>query len=154
MSLYGLGMIAAVLAAAAGTGSAAEARRLSKQEYEQRVQTLYAGVQSAFQATRGSSGRELAERIALAQKALRAAADGLMLAKPPSDVEAENGALASGMREHARALDRAFQAAASGDRETMARFADASTSSGVREMAQAAEKMKRKGYRLGPIARD
>jgi hypothetical protein len=36
----------------------------------------------------------------------------------------------------------------------MARFRDASAHPAVREMAEAAERMKEKGYDLGPIAKD
>lgn len=149
LSAVGLALLTAVASCPRG-----EATRLSKPEYERRVQTLYAGIQASFQATRDASGTALAEAIDRAQQALRGAADELEAARPPADVEAENHALAEGMREYARDLDPARRAAAAGDDETMARFADASTSPGVRAMAEAAEEMKRKGYELGPIAKD
>lgn len=152
--MHGSGALTLTLVAALASCPRVEAQRLSKPAYEQRVKTLYAGIQSAFQATRGASGQELVRKIALAQQALRRAADELAAVRPPADVEAENRALAEGMREYARALDPALQAAAADDRETMARFADSSASRGVRAMAEAAEKMKRKGYKLGPIAKD
>ncbi len=74
--------------------------------------------------------------------------------KPPQEVEAENRALAAAMREYAEALDAAVRAASGGDDQTMARFRDASAHPAVREMAEAAERMKQKGYDLGPIAKD
>lgn len=153
MSGLCLSFTLAVLAAAPAPPSAAGAA-LSKPAYEQKVQALYARVQAAFQATRGRSGAELADKIAGAQAALRLAADQLTAAEPPPDVVAENRALAEGMRGYARALERAAQAAGRDDRATLAGFADASAHAAVREMAEAAERMKYKGYKLGPIAKD
>jgi len=147
-------LAAAALVALASCPSGGDRVRLSKDEYERKVQTLYAGVQSAFRATAGSSGEKLAGRIGLAQKALRNAADELGAVKAPQEVEAENRALAAAMLEYAEALDAAVRAASGGDEQAMARFRDASAHPAVREMAEAAERMKEKGYDLGPIAKD
>ena len=152
--MHALNAIALALLTAVASCPRAEAPRLSKPEYEQRVKTLYGEIQESFQATRGVTGAALAETIDRAQQALRHAADELEAIRPPADIEAENRELAEGMREYARALDPARQAAAEGDSETMARFADASNSPGVRAIAEAAEEMKKKGYDLGPIAKD
>jgi hypothetical protein len=149
-----LGVATAALVAVLAGHPRDEAARLTRPQYEGKVQALYAGVESAFRATSGASGRQLAEKITLAQKALRHAADGLMAAKPPAEVEADNGALAEAMRAYARELDPARAAAASGDAPTMARFESAAASAAVRKMAEAAERMKYRGYRLGRIARD
>ena len=57
------------------------------------------------------------------------------------------------MREYAEALDAAVRAASGGDDSAMARFRDASAHPAVREMAEAVERMKQKGYDLGAIAK-
>lgn len=149
LSAVGLALLAALASCPRG-----EVTRLSKPEYERRVQTLYAGIQESFQATRDASGAALAAAIERAQQALRHAAEELEAARPPAEIEAENRELAEAMRQYASDLDPARRAAAAGDDETMARFADASTSPGVRAMAEAAEQMKRKGYELGPLGKD
>ncbi len=154
MSVYCLTTAVAALLTAPAASSPAVEVRLSKPAYELKVQTAYARVQAAFRATRGRSGAALAAEIAGAQRTLREAADELAAARPPSDVVEENRALAEAMRSYARALDDASRAAARGDHATLATFADASTNAAVRELAEAAEKMKYKGYRLGPIAKD
>lgn len=118
------------------------------------MQGLYAGVQSAFQQTRGTSGEPLAAKVRLAQQALRHAADDLSRARPPAEVEEDNRALADAMRAYAAALEPAVGAAARGDEQAMARFQDPSTDAAVRAMAAAAQRMKKKGYELGPIAKD
>ena len=153
MTRHVAGFVVAVILLGLGAG-AGEAGTLSKVDYEQKVQSLYADVQQAFQGTRGVSGRELAERIAAARKALRHAADELSRSDVPEDVRAENRELTEGMRAYARDLERAARAAARGDDATMAPFRNASTLPGVRQMAEAAERMKEKGYRLGAIAKD
>lgn len=154
MNAGGNGIIALVLATAFAACTTTTPPRLSKPEYERKVQTLYSGIQAAFVATRGVEGRELAGRIAGAQKALRDASRELLATPPPAEVEGENHALAKAMNEYAEALDPAVKAAASGDREALARFGNVAALGPVREMAEAAEKMKYKGYDLGPIAKD
>jgi hypothetical protein len=145
-----VGLVLALVPACAG----GDDDRLSKQEYEQKVQAVYAEVQQTFRNTSDASGRELAGRIVLAQEALRHAADQLAAVKPPEEIEVHNADLVEGMREYADALDVAVQAASRNDREALARFGNVSTNPGVREMAEAAEEMKHKGYDLGPIAQE
>ena len=148
-------VVVAALALAFAAGCAGEDDdRLSKQAYEQKVQTVYADVQQAFRNTRGASGEELSGRIVLAQEALRHAADQLAAVKPPEEVEVHNADLVEGMREYADALDAAVRAASRNDRAALERFGNVSTNPGVREMAEAAEEMKHKGYDLGPIAEE
>jgi hypothetical protein len=141
-------LVLALATACAGEGE----ERLSKEAYEQKVQAVYADIQQAFRDTRGTSGQQLAGRIVLAQEALRHGADQLAAVKPPEEVEVHNADLVEGMREYADALDAAVQAASGNDRDVLARFRNVSTNPGVREMAEAAEEMKHKGYDLGPIA--
>lgn len=154
MNAGGKGIIALVLVLVYATCTATTPPQLSQQQYEQKVQTLYAGIQSAFVATRGMEGRELAERIGVAQQALRNASRELLASRPPAGVESENQALAKAMAEYAEALAPAIKAAAARDREALARFQNVASLGPVREMAEAAEQMKYKGYDLGPIAKD
>jgi hypothetical protein len=150
-----LRVVFAALVVALATACAGEDEdRLSKQAYEQKVQTVYADVQKAFLDTRRTSGDELAGRIVLAQEALRHAADQLAAVKPPQEVEVHNADLVEGMREYADALDVAVQAASRNDKAALGRFRNVSRNPGVREMAEAAEEMKHKGYDLGPIAQE
>ncbi|HEX9942203.1 MAG TPA: hypothetical protein VGG03_09325 [Thermoanaerobaculia bacterium] len=152
--IHRLVLVAAALASVAATCSRGEVPRLSQPEYEHQVKTLYAGIQSAFQGTRGVSGVELANKVALAQAALREAADALETTRPPLEVESDNRALAAAMREYADALDQARQAAATGDRAGLAPFENAAALKAVQDMAEAAERMKHKGYDLGPLTKD
>jgi hypothetical protein len=146
--------VALVVALGVACSGGDDEDRLSKQAYERKVQTVYADVQQAFLNTRGASDQELAGRIALAQEALRHAADQLAAVNPPEEVEVHNADLVEGMREYADALDAAVQAASRGNREVLARFRNVAANPGVREMAEAAEEMKHKGYDLGPIAQE
>jgi hypothetical protein len=148
-----IAFVTAALVTVAASSSGGEARRLSKPEYEQTVQTLYAGVRSAFQATRGVSGEELARKVARAQALLRKVADALEAIRAPLDVDADNRALAAAMRGYARALEQARRAAAADDRAGLSRFENAATLEPVRDMAEAAERMKHKGYDLGPLTK-
>jgi hypothetical protein len=130
--------------------------RLSKQEYEQKVRTEYADVQEAFLATGASFNQpDLAEKIERAQAQLHEAADELDDAEPPKDVEAENQQIVDGMRRYADSLDRLRNAAERGDlaviEDATARIAD---NEAVEQIAEAAERMKFKGYDLGPIAEE
>ena len=144
--------IVLALAALAGCSGGDDEDRLSKPEYETKVRTVYAEIQAAFQGTRGAEGEELADRIVLAQESLRHAADELAAVSPPQEVEAHHADLFDGMREYADALDEAVRAASRNDADALQRFQNVGNDPGVREMAEAAEEMKLKGYDLGPIA--
>jgi hypothetical protein len=81
------------------------------------------------------------------------AADQLA-AVTPEEVEVHNADLVEGMREYADALDASVRAASRNDTAALERFGNVSTNPGIREMAEAAEEMKHKGYDLGPIAEE
>lgn len=145
--------LAFALLLAAGCGGGKE--QLSKAAYEQRVRTVYADVQGAFEATRDASGPALAERIQAAQKRLREAADKLDSVDPPKAVAEENEELVEGMREYADDLDELRDAAERGDAETVERFnTEIANNEAVERIAEAAEEMKFKGYDLGRIAEE
>jgi hypothetical protein len=128
--------------------------RLTKQEYAEKVRAVYGDVQKAFQATNVPQG-ELASRVEAAQEQLRDSADELEAVEPPEDVETEHSQLAQGMRRYADDLDRLRNAAESGDQRTIEDFnARIAQNEAVEQMAEAAERMKFKGYDLGQIAEE
>ena len=93
-------MLAAFVLAGCGEG------RLSKAEYEQKLQSEYAGVQQAFQATAASFGQtDLTDKIGDAQEQLRDAAASLEHVEPPKEIEEENEEIVEGLREYADDLD-------------------------------------------------
>jgi major membrane immunogen (membrane-anchored lipoprotein) len=148
-------VIVPVLAAVTLVGCGGQ-DRLSKGEYEEKVRSEYADVQKAFQATGASFGKpDLADKIERAQAELREAADALDEADPPEEVEAENEEVVDGLRRYADSLDRLRNAADRGDLQVIedatARIAD---NEAVKQIAEAAEEMKFKGYDLGQIAEE
>jgi DNA-binding transcriptional regulator GbsR (MarR family) len=128
--------------------------RLTKEEYEGEVRSLYADVQAAFQATRVAPA-QLPGRIQQAQAELRHAADELEDLTPPEEVEEENEEVVEGLRTYAADLDELHAAAERRDEAAITAF-----NSGLRDnvaierIAEAAEEMKHKGYDLGPIAEE
>ncbi len=129
--------------------------RLSKAEYEEEVQSVYAEVQEAFQRTNVPSITELAGRIEEAQEQLRDAAAELEDVRPPEDVQAEHTEIAEGMRAYAEDLDTLRDAADRGDETAIESFnARIAQNEAVEQIAEAAEEMKFKGYDLGPIAEE
>lgn len=129
--------------------------RLSKSEYGETVRSAYGEVQQAFQETNVDSTDELADRVEAAQEQLREAADRLEDLQPPEEVEAENAQIVQAMRAYAEDLDRLRNAAEQGDERTIEDFnARIAQNESVEQMAEAAERMKFKGYDLGPIAEE
>ncbi|MGH3065915.1 MAG: hypothetical protein ACRDOF_06375, partial [Gaiellaceae bacterium] len=129
--------------------------QLSKTEYAEKVRSVYGEVQEAFQRTNVTSLTELADRVADAQQQLRDAAAELEDTQPPEDVAAEHAQLAEGMRGYAEDLDRLRNAAEQGDERTIEDFnARIALNKSVEQMAEAAERMKFKGYDLGQIAEE
>lgn len=142
--------LAALLLAGCG-----ESGRLSKSDYEQRVRSIYADIQEAFQKTNVTSTTLLADRIEAAQGTLRSSADELDEIEPPKQVEEETEELVEGMREYADDLDELHEAAVRGDRAAVEAFTSGvAKNEAVKRMAEAAEEMKFKGYDLGPIAEE
>lgn len=143
------GLCAVALLAGCGGGE-----RLSKHAYEQKIQTVYAGIKQAFagSSTKVGSLRELATRVQVAQKELRKAANELDDVTPPKDVEEQNETLAKAMRSYAADLDRLGSAAERGDAQAVERFNQSiPDNESVNEMSEAAEEMIVRGYDLGPF---
>jgi predicted nuclease with TOPRIM domain len=144
-------VFALVVLVLAGCGSD---ERLTKDEYAEKVREVYADVQAAFRATNVPQN-ELASRVTAAQGQLRESADELESVDPPEDVESEHAQLIAGMRRYADALDRLRNAAEAGDQRTIDDFnARIGQNEAVEQMAEAAERMKFKGYDLGQIAEE
>ncbi len=144
-----------VCAALAGCAGGGDEEPLTKRAYEQKVRTLYAGIQQAFLATRGVSREELPERIEAAQDEIREAADELDEIEPPENVAFENRELVEGLRADADDLDELLAAAERQDAAAIRRFNESlATNPNVERIAEAAEEMKFKGYNLGPIAEE
>lgn len=129
--------------------------RLSKAEYEEKVQAVYTEVQEAFQRTNVPSLDERADRVEDAQAQLREAASALESRDPPEDAEAENAQIAQGMRAYAEDLDPLREAAKRGDERAVEDFnARIGQNRSVKLIAEAAESLKFKGYDLGQIAEE
>ena len=140
-----------VVVAAFAVGGCGGETRLSKPEYEQKVRTVYAGVQQAFRATDVRKG--LGEKVAAAQEELRDAADKLDAVEPPSEVARHHDEIVDGLREYAEDLDELRDAIAAGDQDRVRAFNEnVAGNLAVYQIAEAAEEMKFKGYDLGPIA--
>jgi hypothetical protein len=132
-----------------------EGERLTKTEYEERVRTVYAGVQEAFRATNVTDPRELADRVGDAQDELRDAAGELEDVDPPEEVEAENAQIAESMRAYADDLDGLREAAERGDSTAISDFnSRVATNDAIVRMMEAAERLKFKGYDVGDIAEE
>jgi hypothetical protein len=130
--------------------------RLSKGEYEQKLQSEYADVQQAFQATAASFGQtDLAGKIGDAQEQLRGAAESLEHVEPPKEIEEENEEIVEGLREYADDLDRLRDAAEHNDLKTITAFTDRiADNEAIHQIAEAAEEMKHKGYDVGAIGEE
>jgi hypothetical protein len=127
--------------------------RLSKPQYERKVQTVYADVQKAFRETNVKAPAELAVRVEAAQQQLREAAEQLDGIEPPKTVEAENREIVEGMRAYADDLDALRIAAGGGDQGAIENFnAKIPTNPAVQKIAAAAQALERNGYEVGPLA--
>jgi acyl-CoA reductase-like NAD-dependent aldehyde dehydrogenase len=119
------------------------------------VRSVYAEVQEAFAQTNVPSLGQLAERVEAAQDELQEAAGELEEVTPPPEAEAANAQIAEGFRLYAEELDRLRNAAERGDQRTIDDFnAQIADRQSVRQIMEAAEAMKFKGYDLGPIAEE
>lgn len=146
--------IALTLSAALALAGCGGDDRLSKAEYEQKVRSEYAEVQKSFAKTNVPI-EQLAGRVEDAQQQLREAADELEDVQPPEDVETENAQVVQAMRAYAEDLERLRNAAEQSDERTIEDFnARIAQSQSVEQMAEAAERMKFKGYDLGQIAEE
>ena len=149
------GAAVAALAAVLLAGCSGDEDRLTKSQYEQKVRSVYSGVQAAFESTRDADGSQLARRIEQARQELLSAAGELESIEPPAAVEEETEELVEGMREYAESLDGVRAAAERNDSVAIGQFnLGLDDNEAVEQMAEAAEEMKFKGYDLGRIAEE
>jgi hypothetical protein len=140
----------AILAACSGN----EKDRLTKRQYEQKVQSVYGQVRVSFLELGHNAGslQDLATSVESAQQELRDAAEELEEIKPPEAVEEENEELVEGMRGYADDLDQLREAAADDNAAGVQTFnAEIAGNESVARMAEAAEEMIHHGYDLGPL---
>lgn len=149
----GLAVVVALVATfAAGCGGGSG--RLSKAEYEARIQADGRNVQTAVQQISSSLGSlaQLAKHVAAAEVAARAAADDLAAAKPPEEVAVDNDKLVAALRTIVVQLQKLEQAAKAGDQFAAQQAATAIQGAPEVKAGQAAVKdMKQKGYKVGAI---
>jgi hypothetical protein len=127
--------------------------RLSKSQYEEKVQLVYADVQQAFRETNVKAPAELVVRVGAAQEQLREAARQLDAVEPPKAVQAANDEIVAGMRAYADDLDGLRDAASLGDRGAIENFtAKIAANEAVRQIAAAAQELELKGYEVGALA--
>jgi chromosome segregation ATPase len=141
--------LAAAVAALAGCGGSGT---LSKDEYEQKLQSAGQSLKDAFQGIQGNPDNldELATQVGKAQDAVKEAADDLDSANPPEDAQADNDKLVAALRELDEQLGRLKTAADKGDTKAAADVSnDLDASGALQEADKATEDLKQKGYEVG-----
>jgi hypothetical protein len=146
----------AIALVAAGCGGGGGGSRLSKSQYEQRIQKDGQEITNVFKPLNSParSLSQLADELKVGQDKLRQAADDLDKAKPPKDVEADNAALVKGLRKLADELDVLRRAAAKGDPKLVqTALTGLQKSHALVDARKATDDMKKKGYKLGTIGK-
>jgi hypothetical protein len=150
----GAATLAAVAVALVAAGCGGGGSRLSKGQYEQRIQKDGQEITAAFKPLNQapSSLKQLAGELKVGQDKLRKAASDLDGVKPPKDVEADNSALVKGLRELADDLEGLRNAAAKSDAGAVqAALGKLQQSHALADARRATDDMKKKGYKLGAI---
>jgi hypothetical protein len=143
----------AILAAGCG-GGGGSGDRLTKAQYEKRIQKDGQDLTTAFKPlnTPPTSLKQLAAELKVGQDKLREAAGDLAGLKPPKDVEADNSALVKGLRTLADQLEGLRNAAAKGDPQLVQKaLSGLQSSHALSDARRATDDMKKKGYKLGAI---
>jgi hypothetical protein len=141
---------AALVAGCGGGGGG----RLSKAQYEQRIQADGRDAQAAVVKAQGSINTpgSLATQLAAARNAVKHAADDLDSIKPPKDAEADNQTIVVGLRTIQTELEKLRTAANKHDIAALQSAAAALQGSPeIRAAQQAANDLKKKGYKIGVI---
>jgi hypothetical protein len=144
--------VAASVALLAGCGGGGG--RLSKAQYEQRIQADGRDAQAAVVRAQGSINApgSLATQLAAARNAVKHAADDLDSIKPPKDAEADNHTIVVGLRTIQTELEKLRAAANKHDVAALQSAASALQGSPeIRAAQQAANDLKKKGYKIGVI---
>lgn len=130
--------------------------RLSKAEYESRMQRVAATLQTATDRLGGEASdprdtQAAARALAGMGQALDRAADGVADLEPPEDVEKPHDSFVAGLRAFAGDMRKVAALARRGDRLQIQAFANGLGSlASTRRIASASEEIKRKGYDIAP----
>jgi soluble cytochrome b562 len=157
IALRGAATLAAVALAllAAGCGGGGGSR-LSKSQYETRIQKDGNDIRNVFTPLNSApkSLKQLAAELKAGEDKLRQAADDLAKDTPPKDVEADNTALVRGLRKLADELETLRTAAAKGDPKLVqTALGQLKGSHALVDAQQATNDMKKKGYTLGTLGK-
>jgi hypothetical protein len=152
------GVASALFLAGCGSdgGKSTEGGRLSKVAYEQRIQRDGQKIEEVLTplSRPPSSLTELAREIETGQERLREAADDLDRATPPKDVAHDNDLLVADLRTLADELEPLRKGAATADAKLVRKaLANLEASKALKEAQRATNDMKKKGYRIGALAR-
>jgi hypothetical protein len=141
---------AAAVALVAGCGGSS---RLSKADYEQKIQADGKAVQKVVSKINGSASLgSLATQIGAAEQAVKAAADDLDTIKPPQDAEADNKTIVLALRTIDTQLVRLQAAAKKGDiAAAQAAGAAIQNAPEIKAAQRAAKDLKQKGYKIGAL---
>jgi len=146
-------MLGLAAAGCGGGGGNGDGDRLSKSEYEARIQNDAREIQqSVFGAlnARPKSLGALATTLGKSQDKLREIAADLESVTPPEEIEADNERLAKGLRKLADLLDPVRKAAQDNDLERVQKaVVDLQRTNALKEAQDAAADMKKKGYKIG-----
>jgi len=149
--------LAAAVGAVVLSAGCGGSHRLSKPQYEQRVTAMYEDVRTAFQGTTTNvpSLQALAPRVSAAQRELRKVSSELSKLEAPKEAEEPNDAIAEGLDAYADDLERLRHAALDGNAKRVRAFeAGIDENEHVKQIEEAAEELKSKGYNLGALTND
>jgi hypothetical protein len=147
-----VGAVAAAVAfAVAGCGGSG---RLSKSQYEQRLQKSGRELAAALaQLSRSNSKEEFKTGVDGVEKALNDVAGELDGITPPEDVQSANDRLVEGFRNLAHDFDQVNAAADKGPDAARQKGRDVTTGAASREADQAIKEIQRRGYDVGQLGR-
>jgi hypothetical protein len=139
-------VLAALLVAGCGGGG-----RLSKAEYQQKIQAEGKTAQQALtKLSKVTSLSALAQQVGAVEKAVERVADDLDGLKPPQDVEDDNATIVTALRTIDGLLKELRKAATSGDLGAAAKAGTAvQNTPEVKAAEQAIKDLKAKGYDVG-----
>jgi hypothetical protein len=146
--------MAALVLVVAGCGGSGGDDRLSKSEYERRIQHDGQEIKAAFTplSKPPSSLAQFAKELKSGQVKLRAAANDLDGLAAPNEIELDNDVLVKGLRKLADQLEPLRKGAAKGDPKLVqSAVTRIQTSKALADAQDAANDMKRKGYKLGTL---
>ncbi len=129
--------------------------RLSKSQYEQHLQNDGKAVANTIATLTGAQTSTdlgaIVKKVDSASVAVKQAADDLDSLKPPSDAEADNAALVTGLRAIQSGLAKLKKALAANPLQAAAIGRDLQQAPAVKAAEKAAADLKKKGYKVGVL---